>query len=351
MPPPDPISISRYHRQTLLPDQSEHTQSLLASSHAAIVGLGALGTVAADLLARAGVGTLTLIDRDLVELTNLQRQTLYTEADARNALPKPVAAANRLVEVNSEITLRPITTHLSPRNAESIVAPADVILDCTDNFAARYLLSDVAVKTRTPLCYAGAISTRAMVITLIPPASPCLRCIFPDQPATTTDTCDTVGVLPTASTAAAALQATNALKLLTKNHHRIPSTITEIDPWHNTLRTINLHTTDRAHCPACATAAFPSLDPTAHDATLSLCGSASTPAYQIAPPAAGSIDLPSLAHRLAPLGSFTLTPFLLRGSLDTPPCELTIFPDARAIIKGPDSPDLARSIYNRFVSA
>ncbi len=346
-----PITVSRYHRQTLI--IGNDGQSQLAAAHIAIVGMGALGCTSADLLARAGIGHITLIDRDLVELTNLQRQTLYTESDAANSMPKAEAARSRLAGINSSISLAAHIADLTPTNIETLIPPhTNLIIDGTDNFQTRYLLNDLAVKRAIPLCYGGVISTRGMQATFLCDTNhPCLRCIFDSPPPPgTTPTCDTVGVIGPAVSIIGATQAADAIKILTGHRDLLSHTLLDFDLWSNTRRRLDLKTLKRPDCPACAQRHFEFLNDTSQQIA-SLCGQN---AIQL-PGTLHRINLELLAAQLLPLGRVSKNPFFVRlCPAIRPPgfeedCELTVFADGRAIVKGTNRPELARATYARFV--
>lgn len=371
-------ALDRYHRQILLPGIGEAGQERLLASHALIAGCGALGTMIADALARAGVGTLTIIDRDTVELTNLQRQVLFEEADVERMIPKAEAAGVKMRRVNSAITVNTHVDDLSPRNAERYAEGADVILDGLDNFETRYLLNDLAVRDGIPYVYGGAVATGGMSMTILPhaehraaskpgsrvrwtddQATPCLRCIFPDAPpAGTTATCDTAGVLGPAVLTIAAHQVTQTLKLLSGNVDAVDRSLFSIDVWANTTRRFDVSGARAAgQCPCCRSGRFDFLAGGATSATTSLCG---RNAIQITPPPAsagdGRVDLAMMATRLSAHGSFTHNGYLLHGRFsdltgDTGPFELTLFADGRAIIKGTTELETARGIYAKYVGS
>lgn len=362
------MDLDRYHRQMLLPGVGEEGQRRLLASNAMLVGCGALGCVIADHLARAGVGTITIVDRDVVELTNLQRQTLYDERDAAEGLPKAQAARRRLAQINSSITIHAVVADFSPETAEAILrAPSpthrltvspSLLLDGTDNFETRYLLNDLAVKHAIPFVYGGAVGTRGMQMSVIPGRTPCLRCVFPEPPPPgSTPTCDTAGVLAPAVAIVAACQAADAIKLMLGRADLIPPTLLEFDLWSTQRRRIDLTNHPRAgDCPCCGRREFAYLEGRHTSAAVTLCGRGAT---QITPAAGGSngapVDLRALASRLAPHGTFGVTDYLLRGTLDrerTPrgdAVSLTVFPDGRAIIRGAPTPEAARTIYARYV--
>lgn len=337
-------------------------QERLLAAHAAIIGCGALGCASADLLARAGVGTITLIDRDIVELTNLQRQTLFDERDVAEGMPKAEAARRRLAGVNSGISINAAVADLNPSNAERLLAPgggapggATILVDGTDNFEARYLINDLAVKHSIPYVYAGAVGTHAMQATILPRRTACLRCLFDEPPAPgTTPTCDTVGVLGPLISVIAAHQVTEAIKVIIGREDLLHGALLEVDLWANQHRKLSLGG-PRPDCPCCAQNLFEFLTGQRGTGPASLCGQN---AVQIAAPSSldHRLDLGSLAARLAPHGEFrALGRLLVRGTLTHEPAEgggaieLTVFPDGRAIVKGTHRPEVARSIYAKYV--
>ncbi|MBK7405134.1 MAG: ThiF family adenylyltransferase [Phycisphaerales bacterium] len=351
---------SRYHRQQILPGVGPDGQAALRAAHAAIIGVGALGCAVADHLARAGVGRLTLVDRDLVEHTNLQRQTLFTERDAAEALPKAIAARGRLAEVNSEITLVAHIADLSPRNAESLLLqsnPPDLLIDGTDNFETRYLLNDLAVKHAIPFIYGGVVATRGMQTSILPGATPCLRCLFEQPPAPGSQpTCDTAGVLGPAVAIVGACQASDALRVLLGHADRIPPTLLEFDLWEGRRRRIDLAGARRPECPCCGQRRFEFLEARGSEPATSLCGQQAVQVWPNQSPGAG-IDLAALAERLLVVGEVESRGYMLRCSLSGEEAEdgtrmvLTIFRDGRAIVKGTGRPERARSIYARYIGA
>jgi molybdopterin/thiamine biosynthesis adenylyltransferase len=351
--------LARYHRQMLLPDIGETGQLRLRDAHALVVGCGALGCGIIDALARAGVGTLSIIDRDIVELTNLQRQVLYAEADVRQAMPKAQAAKARVHEINATVTVRAIVDDFNYRNAESFITGVDVLLDGLDNFDTRYLLNDLAVKHGIPYIYGGAVATTGMSAIFLPDEvdTPCLRCLFPDPPPVgSTQTCDTVGVLGTVVNMITAHQATQAIKLLTGNRTRLDRSLLSIDAWHNEHRRFDITNARQADCPCCGQRRWEYLSGECGSVLTNLCGRNSV---QITPPpgAAAAIDLPACAQRLAPHGTFTTNRFLLKGTFTHErdehgqPLELTVFSNGRAIITGTERMDVARSLYSKYIGA
>ncbi len=339
----------------MLPAIGAEGQRGIRDGHVAIVGLGALGCAAADLLARAGVGQLTLIDRDLVEWTNLQRQTLYTERDAQLGMPKAEAASARIAEINSEVTCRPIASDCHGENIERLLGLAGdntparptLLLDATDNLETRFLLNDVAVKHRLPLVYGGVIATRGMHATFVPYAGgPCMRCVFgsPGQPGAS-PTCDTAGVLGSAVATVAAGQATDTLKLLTGRGDRIQPALTEFDVWTGHYRVLQWGKKD-PECPCCGRRQFEFLGARKADA-VSLCGQ---DAVQVRPATTAAVDLPALRQRLERIGQVHATRFMLKFTpSEVSGVSMSVFTDGRAIVHGTTKPEVARSMYARYI--
>ncbi len=351
------MALGRYHRQEILPRVGREGQEALREASAAVVGVGALGCAAADHLCRAGVGRLVLIDRDVVDRTNLHRQTLFDEGDAAEGLPKAEAARRRLGAVNSEVQVVAHIADLTARNAEALLLagrPPGVIVDGTDNFDVRYLLNDIAVKHAVPYVYGGVVGTRGMQLTVRPGATACLRCLFEEPPpAGSQPTCDTAGVLGPAVAIVGACQASDALRILLGRGGEIPPTLLEFDLWEGRRRRIDLARARRSDCPCCARRYFEFLARTERD-TLSLCGQ---DAVQVSPPAPATLDLASLAGRLGGVAEVREHPFMLRCRLPEEPAEgggcleLTLFRDGRAIVKGTSRPERARSVYAKYVGA
>jgi len=341
----------RYHRQSLLPEVGSVGQAALGRARVAVVGVGALGCASADVLARAGVGHLILIDRDIVELTNLQRQGLYTEADARDGKPKAAAAKARLEAVNSEIKIEAHTADVSPENAEELLEDSDVIVDGTDNFETRYLLNDLAIHESIPLVMGGGISTRGTVTPIFPGRGPCLRCLQPDLPVQR-ETCDTAGVLGSIVQMIGARQAAIAVRLIVEEPTKMPIMLEEYDAWTGKTRSIDLSESRDSDCFCCGKGRHDFLDGVGVGRTVRLCGRG---AVQVTPAGVGSIDLAALAKRLAKVGDVTALEGLIRGTIDAERAEVgeavevTVFADGRAIIKGTQEASRARSIYAKYI--
>src|SRR5687767_13669811 len=299
------LQSDRYHRQTLLPQIGRTGQERLARAHVLLVGCGALGTVIAEQLVRAGVGTLRIVDRDVVELSNLQRQTLFEESDAAEGVPKAVAAERRLSRVNSEVTIDAVVADFFAGNAEEF-GECDLILDGTDNVETRYLINDLSVKTGVPWVYGACVGTEGRVMTVRTPETACLRCVFPEPPGVgELPTCDTAGVLGPLAGVVASLQALAAIKLLSGNESAVAREMTVIDVWSNRIRSVNLADARRADCPTCGQRQFEFLEAGTVRRPVSLCG---RNAVQVRPEGRGGVQLDVMAKRLAPFGVVTRTP-------------------------------------------
>jgi molybdopterin-synthase adenylyltransferase len=334
----------RYSRQILFSQIGQNGQEKLLNSRVLLVGCGALGASHAEILARAGVGFLRIVDRDFVEFSNLQRQTLYSEADARERLPKAIAARNRLVEINSEIETEAVVADVNNSNVENLVRDVDLVLDGTDNFQIRYLINDACVKLKKTWIYGAAVSSYGTTMTIIPRETPCLRCIFEEMPAAgSAPTCDTAGVIQPIISSISAIQTTEALKILTGSSEKLHKSLIQIDVWQNDWRKIKLGAPN-ADCETCAKRNFEFLAAEAHEFSAVLCG---RDAVQIQPVSAARIDLPQLAEKLKNLGAVKQNEYLVRFNAGE--YELTVFGDARAIVRGTDDVAAARSIYARYV--
>jgi adenylyltransferase/sulfurtransferase len=333
----------RYAKQVLFHGIGSEGQQRLSQSRVALVGLGALGTVIADQLARAGVGYLRLIDRDFVELSNLQRQMLYTEREAELRLPKAIAAADALRAANSEITLDPRVEDVTPRNVEELLAGVDLVLDGTDNLETRFLLNDVCVKTKTPWIYGGALGSMGTTMTIVPGETACLRCLIESAPPPgSMPSCDTEGVLAMATGVVASIESVEALRLLTGHAPR--HAILCLDVWERDYRDAEIER--RPDCPVCAGRQFDYLEGDRASWTTVLCGRNSV---QIVPPGEVEIGLEELRRRLAPVAQVSFNGFLLSVTVDG--YEIVVFPTGRAIIRGTTDESEARTLYARYVGA
>lgn len=345
-------SQDRYSRQILFPGIGPDRQRLLASAHVAIIGCGATGAASASLIARAGIGTLTLIDRDFVEPSNLQRQVLFDESDALASLPKAEAARRRIALFNSSVTVLPHIADLVPANIAELLSPAHLLLDCTDNFETRYLLNDFAVQQHKPWIYAAAVGAYAATMNILPGQTACLACIFPKPPTGPVETCDTAGILSTAVNLAASIQVTEALKLLTGQPSLLRRTLLSFDLWdpnsNGTLQHSEISTaTPRPGCTVCGQRIFSHLAGEGRP-HITLCGRNSVQIHEHHRP----IDFADLSLRLARHTDITdlrSNDLLLRFRRDL--YTLTLFADGRAIIQGTTDITLARSLYARFIGS
>jgi len=331
----------RYAKQILFGPIGVAGQEKLGKSSVAVIGLGALGTVIAGNLCRAGVGHLRLVDRDFVELSNLQRQILFDEEDARRRLPKAIAAAERLRGINSQVVIEPLVADVAARNVEQLIAGCDLVLDGLDNMETRFLLNDACVKTGIPWIYGGAVASTGATMTIVPGRTPCLRCFVHQIPAPgTMPSCDTVGVLAATTGAIASIECAEALRLLTG--HEPAGTMLCIDVWDRDFRDLTIER--RPDCPACGARQYDYLTGSKTSWTTVLCG---RNAVQIVPPTELEIPLQGLQQRLARIGDVSYNGFLL--SFEIGDLELVLFPTGRAIIRGMTDETEARTIYARYV--
>ncbi len=334
----------RYSRQILFPEINQDGQEKLLNSRVLLIGCGALGAAHAETLTRAGVGFIRIIDRDFVEFSNLQRQSLFSESDAKEKLPKAVAAKNRLAEINTEIEVEAIVADVNHSNIESLIKDCDLILDGTDNFQTRYLVNDACIKQSKIWIYGAAVSSYGVTMTIQPNRTPCLRCIFEEMPgAGSAPTCDTAGVIQPIINSISAVQTTEAIKILTGNFDSLHKSLMQIDIWRNDWRKIKLGAPN-ADCQACTQKKFEFLDAESSEFSAVLCG---RNAIQISPPKPTDLDLPALAEKLQNIAEVKQNEYLLR--LTVGEFELTVFRDARAIIRGTDDVAAARSVYAKYV--
>ncbi len=347
--PLDPQIRERYSRQILFPDIGEQGQQRLCASSAVLVGCGALGAASANLLVRAGIGRLRIIDRDFVEDSNLQRQTLFEQADARQALPKAVAAERRLRSINSLVQVEGIVADLTPENIQTCLSGFDLLLDGTDNFETRLLLNDFAVAHNRPWIYAAVVAAYGVTMAIRPARTACLACLIdsaPDgQPGTAAAeaTCDTIGVLGPAAGVISSLQISSALRVLTGNSAAIEGELISCDVWSGRFQKIRPQR--NPHCRACVRGDFSFLLGRAQP-HVTLCGRDSVQIHE----RRRQLNLAELGGRLAAVGGQVRhNEYLLR--LRLPPYEMTVFADGRAVIKGTRDPAVARSLYARYIGA
>ena len=342
-------ATDRYHRQTLLPQIGSAGQARLRASRIVVLGCGALGTVSAELLVRAGVGAVRLVDRDVVEWTNLQRQTLYDESDAQHARPKATAAATRLRAINRTVEIDAIVADADAATLPRLLTEprADLVIDGTDNADTRYLLNDLSIKLGIPWVYGAAVGVEGRVMPIRPKLGPCLRCVFPKPPSPgELMTCDTAGVLGPATAIVGAMQAACAIRMLVDPAHHMDDRLVRIDAWRARFVELELAEARDPGCVCCARGQYDFLERPSRDRSR-LCGRS---AVQIAAPAVTTLDLPALARRLRASGEVVLHEQMLRfvpagrGEI-----AMSIFVDARALVHGTTDLSAARSLYDRYV--
>src|SRR5450755_3618965 len=332
----------RYSRQVLFKEIGIDGQKKLRQSRLVIVGCGATGSVLASLLSRSGVGSLRILDRDYVEPSNLQRQSLFDENDARESLPKAIAAARQIARFNSEVVIEPHVADLIPSNVNSLLSGCDLILDGTDNFETRYLINDYAVKNAVAWIYSAAVGSYGVTMNVLPGETACLACIFPDSPRGTVETCETAGILNSAVNLVASIAATEAMKFLVGARSKMRRTLLSWDVWSNERAELSA-SHPRAGCRACA-GDFVHLAGEGRP-HITLCGRNSVQIHERQRP----VDFAELTPRLAPHGTVRHNEFVLKFWRE--PYEMTLFPDGRAIIKGTTDTAVARSLYARFVGS
>ena len=340
--------LARYSRQMLFePLGGERSQRALKHAAVTLVGCGALGSVLANTLARAGVGRMRIIDRDFIELDNLQRQVLFDEQDLAQNLPKAQAAARALRRINSAVEVEPVVDDVNPSNAERLCEDADLILDGTDNFETRFLINDVAVKLGIPWVYGACVGAEGLVMPIIPRDTPCLRCVWEDAPPPgVSPTCDTAGVLAPVVNIVASLQALEAMKLLTGNLDALNRKMVSVDGWRGVFRALDMQPAyEKGDCPCCKQGRYEFLSGERSSSTTSLCG---RNAVQILPQPGTRVSFRDIAGRLRAARP-THNEHLLRFEIDD--YAVTLFADGRAIIKGTSDASVARSVYAKYVGA
>lgn len=340
------LAEDRYSRQILFPAIGAQGQKKLAEAHIAVIGCGATGAAAASLLARAGVGTLTVIDRDFVEPSNLQRQVLFDEEDALACLPKAEAAKRHIARFNSDVTVHREIADLTPANIDSLLQSAQLILDATDNFETRYLLNDYAISTEKPWIYTAAIGSYAATMNILPTGkdrTACLACIFPAPPTGTVETCDTSGILNTAVNFAASLAVTEAIKFATGQQEQMRRTLLSFDLWSGERSEIKTGT-PRPGCATCDHHEFPHLAGEGRP-HLTLCGRNSVQIHEHGRP----VDFAELSQRLEHHGRVRFNDMLLRFELPTQ--TITVFRDGRALVQGTTDTAVARTLYARYIGS
>jgi len=334
--------MNRYSRQTVFEKIGAQGQERLFAARVVIIGVGALGTVAANNLCRAGVGRLRLVDRDCVELSNLQRQVLFDEEDAAARLPKAQAACNHLARINSQTKLEPVVVHVDSSNIKGIVKDADVVLDGSDNMELRHLVNEACHKLKVPWVYGGVLGAAGNCMTILPDDGPCFRCLVPEIPAAGSyPTCATAGVLNMASGIIASMESAEAVKIITGSAE-VNRGIFVLDVWNNTAEYLNLAA--NPNCPVCGRGEYEMLARRAETIVASLCGKDE---YQIIPGQKARIDLEEFGKRLSVSGAVNCGRFMLSfcaGEID-----FSLFSDGRAIIKNAGDEKAARSVYSEYI--
>ncbi len=338
--------LERYSRQILFPGVGEEGQLKLRASKVLLVGCGALGSNIASTLVRAGVGKLTIVDRDFIELNNLQRQVVFDEDDVAKSLPKAVAAAEKLRKVNSQVEIVPLVMDANPSNIQQLVRDADLVMDGTDNFETRYLINDACVSMGKPWVYGGVLASYGVTMTIIPHETPCLRCIFAESPPPgTTPTCDTAGILSSTASVIANLECVEAIKLLVGAREKVNRGMIWVDIWEGSFEKLDgSKITDDCIC--CGQGKYEFLEAREGTRTTSMCG---RQAIQVSVRGAAKVSFPDLAARLKGAGKVQYNEYMLRFQVDD--YELVVFPDARTLVRGTTDESMARTLYARYVGA
>jgi molybdopterin/thiamine biosynthesis adenylyltransferase len=345
---PDEPKLDRYRRQMRFAPLGEEGQRSLLAARALVCGCGALGSVVADLLVRAGVGFVRIVDRDFLEADNLHRQVLFDEVDVAEQLPKAVAAARRLARINSAVTIDPAVADVTAANIRTLADDVDLIVDGTDNFETRYLVNDYAVANNKPWVFGGCVGAEGQVMAILPGETPCLACLMPEPPpAETQPTCETAGVIGPIVSVIASLQSAEALKILSGHRDAVNRRLTLVDLWRNELRTIGVsQVRGEAGCRCCGQRDFPWLEGRRGVAATTLCG---RNAVQLSSGAAEGFSLTDLAAKLRDVGAVTANAYLLRCEVEQ--YRLTVFADGRTIVGGTSDPAEARAVHARYVGA
>lgn len=337
--------FSRYERQFILKEIGREGQRRLDESKVAVIGIGALGSVTANLLARAGIGHLTLLDRDFLEINNLQRQVLYDEKDIAENLPKAVAAQRKLAQANSEITVTAEVTDVNSDSMESLLRGHDLVIDGTDNFETRFLINDYALKNKIPWIYGGAVSTEGMSYVVLPGEGPCLRCLFGESPSPEdTQTCDQVGILAPVAHLIASFQATEAIKILAAKKTVVERKLWKVDLWSRQFHSISVEHLKEFPCSGCREQSYPYLERKVASRAVTLCGRNAVQIYQTGP---RIIDFEILSRKLEGRGAVKFNDYLL--NIHLAPYEITVFKNGRAIVRGTEDAGQAKSLYARYI--
>lgn len=336
----------RYARQVLFYGIGKEGQKTLMEKTAVLVGCGALGCTSANLLVRSGIKYLKIIDRDYIEESNLQRQSLFDEEDIKKNLPKAIAAQKKLQKANSLIQIESFVSDLNPLNIETLLQHAHLVIDGTDNFETRFLINDYCVKNRIPWIYGACIGSMGLTMNIIPLKTPCFRCMIENVPPFgTAGTCDTEGIIAPIASLIASVQVAEALKILTNNYDAVSKGLFKIDLWRNEIKRIFTEDIkDKTNCITCNQNHYEFLTKSSYSLTTALCG---RNAIQILPPVGSKLALAKLAARLEKVGEVSYNSFLLR--LKTGKYELTVFPDGRSIISGTNDLATAKGLYAKYI--
>lgn len=337
------MELKRYSRQTLFPAIQEKGQHKLLESTVLVIGAGALGTVICNHLVRAGIGKIRIVDRDYVEMSNLQRQMLFDEKDVHEALPKAVAIKQKLKAINSSTNIEAITGHVTIDNIHSLIEGVDVVMDGTDNMVTRLLLNDICYKKNIPYAYGGVVSSRGMSAFFIPNETPCLRCMTKGNVGDG-QTCDTVGVLSPAVDVVASLEVMETMKYLTGNYQSLRNTLHTVDLWFNKHYDIKLSHTD-PNCHTCQKQIYPALKQRSTDLETVLCGRNTVQIHQLE-----QLNLKDWAKKLGPIATVKETPFLIKAQISED-ARFVLFPDGRVLVQGTEDVVKARSWYDRYIGS
>lgn len=336
--------MERYSRQILFTPIGEKGQEKLLQSTVLIIGAGALGTAISNHLVRSGIGTIRIVDRDYVELSNLQRQILFDEEDAKSFQPKAIAIKEKLQKINRNINIEAYVDHVSIHNIQKFTENVDVIMDGTDNFQTRYLLNDIAFKNNIPFSYGGVVSSRGMSAFFLPTKTPCLRCVVKQQENHAGETCDTVGVISPAVHMVTSIQVAEVLKYLTNNSPKLKNALVTFDVWNNDYMEIKFNKSD-PNCLTCQQKSYPSLQLTATEEETVLCGRNTVQIHR-----KDQIDLNEWENRLKRVATTKLTPFLLQVTF-TNGMKFVMFEDGRVLVQGTDDVVKARTWYDRYIGS
>ena len=347
---------NRYSRQILFENIGEKGQKLLGRSFAIILGCGALGSVSASLLTRAGVGRIKIIDRDFIEENNLQRQILFDEDDIKKGLPKAIAAQEKLRKINSSVVVEGVVSDFNYTNIEKIMDGADVVIDGLDNFETRFLLNDYCVKNNIPWIYGACIGSTGLTMNIVPQKTPCLHCVLESLPPSgTLPTCDTAGIIGSIAMVIASIQATEAIKLLTKHTEDLSKDLVSFDIWEGKIQKVRISSATN-ECPTCKQGNYEFLNASQGSWTTTICGRngvqiiplVRNPKSEIRnPKSEQGVCFDHLASKLRPLGEVGFNKYMMKFKIDS--YEMTIFPDGRAIITGTNDPSVAKGLYAKYI--